>query len=74
MGGGRQSLVANVSSTPDDPLSSWACSRSDGRNLIQEYQKNKEERKLRYSVVSNNRELNEIDFDNTDYLLGEIFS
>ena len=74
MGGGRQSLLSNVSSTPDDPISSWACSRSDGRNLIQEYKKDKEDRKLRYSVVSNNRELKEVDVDNTDYLLGKDYS
>ncbi|XP_039756950.1 alkaline phosphatase-like isoform X1 [Pararge aegeria] len=68
MGGGRQGLTPNSTGTPTDPTSSWACSRRDGRNLIGEYKKDKEARRLKYSVVSNTRELRE--FNTTDYLLG----
>lgn len=71
MGGGRQGLVPNATGTATDPLSPWACSRLDGRDLIQEYKRDKDSRKLKYSVVSNNQELRGVNFDDTDYLLGE---
>ncbi|XP_050344281.1 alkaline phosphatase-like [Nymphalis io] len=70
MGGGRQGLVANVTGSPGDPTSTWGCSRADGRDLIQEYRNNKQSRGLKYSVVSNNRELQNLNVNETDYLLG----
>ncbi|XP_045774165.1 alkaline phosphatase [Maniola jurtina] len=73
MGGGRQGLMTNATVTPSDPTSPWSCSRQDGRNLIEEYKKDKKSRRLKYSVVSNNRELREFNVNDTDYLLG-IFS
>ncbi|CAG4961495.1 unnamed protein product [Colias eurytheme] len=72
LGGGRQGLVANATDRPLDPISSWGCSRSDGRDLINQYKRDKEERGLKYSVVSNAAELKNID-ESSDYLLG-IFS
>ncbi|XP_023949953.2 alkaline phosphatase isoform X2 [Bicyclus anynana] len=70
MGGGRQGLMSNCTGTPSDPISSWACSRSDGRNLIKEYKADKQRRGLKYSIVSNNRELKKFNVNKTDYLLG----
>ncbi|CAG9123030.1 unnamed protein product [Plutella xylostella] len=70
MGGGRQVLVSNSSGSPSDPLDTWGCRRQDGADLIQEYRRRKEERGLRYRVVSNNEELESVNFNNTDYLLG----
>ncbi|CAH0726766.1 unnamed protein product, partial [Brenthis ino] len=70
MGGGRQSLVPNTTGTSNDPLSSWGCSRLDGKDLIRDYRENKQSRNLKYSVVSNNRELQDFDVNETDYLLG----
>ncbi|CAH2090105.1 unnamed protein product [Euphydryas editha] len=70
MGGGRQSLVPNATSTADDPTSTWACSRADGRDLIQHYRNDKQNRGLKYGVVSNNLELQNLNINETDYLLG----
>lgn len=70
LGGGRQTLVSNVTSTPTDPLDTWSCRRNDGRDLIEEYIKDKEARELKYSVIKNNEELNNLNIKNTDYLLG----
>ncbi|VVC93410.1 unnamed protein product [Leptidea sinapis] len=72
LGGGRQSLIQNATGTPSDPISAWACSRRDGRNLIQEYIKNKQTSNLNYKVVSTTGELESVGSE-TDYLLG-IFS
>lgn len=72
MGGGRQSLVSNVTATPDDPTSAWACSRADGRDLIQHYRNDKQNRNLKYGVVSNNKELQNLNINETDYLLGKV--
>ncbi|CAD0197609.1 unnamed protein product [Chrysodeixis includens] len=75
MGGGRQALVSNSTGTPIDPISKdwWTCYRQDGRNLIQTYREDKTNRGMKHSVVSNNQELDELDIENTDYLMG-IFS
>lgn len=70
LGGGRQVLVSNVTGTPSDPLDTWSCIRKDGLNLIEAYKKDKQTRGLKYSLVSNNMELDELDVENTDYLLG----
>nr|XP_049700424.1 alkaline phosphatase-like [Helicoverpa armigera] len=75
MGGGRQQLISNATGTDIDPISTspWTCYRQDGRNLIKTYMIDKKTRNLKHEVVMNNKELNEVDFDETDYLLG-IFS
>lgn len=70
MGGGRQCLVSHVSGTDDDPIDEWSCSAADGRNLINDWQNDKRERQLRYAAVENNEQLNNINVDNTDYVLG----
>ncbi|CAB3227872.1 unnamed protein product [Arctia plantaginis] len=71
MGGGKQSLVTNVTKTPDDPLDDlWGCLRKDGRNLIQDYKDDKSRRGLNYRVVTDNEELKNLNIENTDYLFG----
>jgi len=70
MGGGRQTMKSNVSASEFDPLDMWACYRQDGRDLIEDWTKDKSKRKLAYSVVQNNEELSRVDVDNVDYLLG----
>lgn len=42
------------------------CTRSDGRNLTQQWLENRNNAKY----VTNNRELKSIDLDNTDYVMG----
>lgn len=70
MGGGRQGLVTNTTATPDDPIDSWGCDRRDGRNLLKTYIEDKTKRGLKHSIVKNNKELQDLDIDNTDYLFG----
>ncbi|XP_013162139.1 PREDICTED: alkaline phosphatase isoform X2 [Papilio xuthus] len=69
LGGGRQVLVSNSTGTPEDPISAWSCYRQDGRDLIDEYRRDKEDRNLKYQIVSNTRELLNIEND-IDYLFG----
>jgi len=70
MGGGRQVMKSNVSASEFDPIDKWACYRQDGRDLINEWMRDKSDRNLAYKVVQNNEELSQVDIDNVDYLLG----
>lgn len=70
MGGGRQCLISNVTNTQEDPIDFWSCISEDGRNLIDDWKTDKKQRKLKHSVVQNNGELNNLDTENTDYVLG----
>lgn len=72
MGGGRQVLAPNVTETVDDPIDSWAGIRKDGRNLINYYKKDKEARKLKHAVVFNNKDLEKLNSNETDYVLGKL--
>ncbi|CAK1542914.1 unnamed protein product [Leptosia nina] len=72
LGGGRQSLIPNATSLENDPTSAWACSRQDGRNLIEQWQTDKGVRNLSYCFVENTNELKNAPA-NTDYLFG-VFS
>ena len=68
MGGGRQVLMTNVTGTEKDPLDEWAGRRKDGRDLIDDWKKDKSDKKA--IVVQNNEELSAVNFEDTDYLLG----
>ncbi|EGI62845.1 PREDICTED: alkaline phosphatase, tissue-nonspecific isozyme isoform X2 [Acromyrmex echinatior] len=70
MGGGRQVMKSNVSASEFDPIDTWACYRQDGRDLINEWMRDKSDRNLAYKIVQNNEELSRVDIDNVDYLLG----
>ncbi|EZA61510.1 Alkaline phosphatase, tissue-nonspecific isozyme [Ooceraea biroi] len=70
MGGGRQTMKSNVSASEFDPLDTWACYRQDGRDLINDWIRDKCKRNLAHRVVQNNEELSSVDVDNVDYLLG----
>lgn len=72
MGGGRQCLVSNVTGTADDPVDTWACLSMDGRNLIDDWKRDKMERGLRSAVLQTNSDLDSLDTANTDYVLGKI--
>lgn len=71
MGGGRQCLVSNVTNTPEDPVDTWSCYSSDGRNLIQDWAKDKKKRKLRHAVIENNQELHNLDHKDVEFVMGE---
>lgn len=68
MGGGRVGLVSST----EIPTNPWNCQRHDGRNLIETYKKDKESRGLKYSVAYNNSELQNVNYNETDYLIGNI--
>ncbi|KAI8043046.1 alkaline phosphatase [Drosophila gunungcola] len=70
MGGGRQMLVSNVTDSPSDPLDTWASKSADGRDLIQDWRRKKEDEGVSHAVVQNNRELWNLNGQDTDYLLG----
>ncbi|XP_076182344.1 alkaline phosphatase, tissue-nonspecific isozyme isoform X2 [Ptiloglossa arizonensis] len=70
MGGGRQTMKSNATATEFDPIDTWACKRQDGRDLIEEWRRDKESRNLLYSVVENNEQLSRVNTRKVDYLLG----
>lgn len=70
MGGGRQCLQSTVKNSSADPIDTWACYRSDNRNLFETWRMDKEAKGASYKIVQNNRELFELD-TNTDYVLGK---
>ena len=70
MGGGRQMLKSNATGTEFDPIDTWAGHREDGRDLIEDWKRDKASRKLSFEVVQNNEELSRVNTDEVDYLLG----
>lgn len=72
MGGGRQCMIANLTGTANDPLDmQWTCARKDGRNLTEVWIQDKQNRSVNYAVANNNRDLENVSINETDYLLGE---
>ncbi|XP_060071407.1 alkaline phosphatase-like [Ylistrum balloti] len=69
MGGGRKFLLRNTDKDPEN-RNITTHGRKDGRNLIQEWINNKQERKLSHRFVWNLTEFNSVDPTKTDYLLG----
>lgn len=72
MGGGRQCLLSNVTSMKQDPVDDWACYSTDGRNLINKWIVDKQERNVSHAVVQNNAELVRLDTQNSDFVLGKL--
>lgn len=68
-GGGRQCLQSNVSGTSSDPIDTWSCYSTDGRDLIGDWEKEKESRGVTYAVVSNTEQMESVDVA-TEYVLG----
>lgn len=71
MGGGLQILKSNSSSRPGDPVDKWACTRADGKDLIQTWIDLKKKNGVRYKFLSNTQDVHTLDADNTDYVLGK---
>jgi len=75
MGGGKRSFRGNSATAPakDDPLlpDKHACSRTDGRDLIDEWARDKASRRLSYQYLSNATDVGALDTGNTEYVLGE---
>lgn len=70
MGGGRQCLVTGVTGSDADPIDTWACSRKDGRNLIQDWERLRSQRKESYTVVGTTGELHRVS-RKSEYVMGE---
>lgn len=64
-------FVSNSSGSEVDPIDNWSCRSQNGRNLIQDYIADKIERNLKYGYVTNNRELESVNYEDTDYLFGK---
>lgn len=71
MGGGRQCLVSDVTGTDADPLDTWSCASKDGRNLINDWKRDKNNRSVKHAVVENTEELNRLNVSKPDYVLGK---
>nr|WLK66394.1 glutathione S-transferase [Eocanthecona furcellata] len=71
MGGGRQQLMTDSPSIPEDPVEGNKTStRADNRNLIAEWIRQKEVEGVRYTIPKTKKELLGLDPNQTDYLLG----
>ncbi|KAG8264606.1 hypothetical protein J6590_008544 [Homalodisca vitripennis] len=70
MGGGRQCMMTNINVSESDPRDTWSCSRKDGRNLIKHWIDEKEREGLRHAYLSTTDDLNKLDIDNVDYVMG----
>ncbi|XP_005186059.1 alkaline phosphatase [Musca domestica] len=70
MGGGRQMLVSNVTDSEADPIDTWSCKSNDGRDLIQQWANIKAANNEAAVVVQNSGELDAINAQDTDYVLG----
>lgn len=79
MGGGKNSFVANTSMppmlNPKDIVSSFfvdknVCTRTDGKNLIKEWIKDKISKHLSYQYLSSVNDIYSLDTKYTDYILG----
>lgn len=69
MGGGMASFVANSTVIKENPDKNM-CTRTDGRNLTSEWIQDKRSRQLSYHYLSNKNDLNSLDAEGTEYVLG----
>ncbi|KAG5898691.1 hypothetical protein JTB14_030641 [Gonioctena quinquepunctata] len=69
MGGGRQCLQSSVVGTDADPIDTWSCYSRDGRDLIEDWKKDKASNGFSYQVLGTNEELQNVDLDK-EFTLG----
>ena len=72
MGGGLQCLTWNITNKPNDPIDTWSCKRGDGRDLIRTWKEDKEKRNATHKFLRNTKDLKDLDYAKTDYVLGKI--
>lgn len=70
MGGGRQVLQSKVNGSESDPIDTWCCYSTDGRDLIEDWKNEKKNRNVSYSFVSNTNDLENVDV-NSEFVLGK---
>jgi len=68
LGGGRSKFLPREEVDPEEPERTG--DRRDGRNLIREWEADKEEKGRSYAAVTNGPDFRNIDPSNTDYLFG----
>lgn len=68
MGGGRRHWLPKVAQDPEQPTDEGR--RLDGRNLIDDWIRDKKKRNIRAEYVWNKGQLDKIDAKNVDQLLG----
>ncbi|XP_022162133.1 alkaline phosphatase-like [Myzus persicae] len=68
LGGGRRHWLPKVAQDPEQPTDEGR--RLDGRNLIDDWIRDKKKRNIKAEYVWNNSQLDKIDAKNVDYLLG----
>ncbi|XP_068634039.1 alkaline phosphatase-like [Battus philenor] len=68
MGGGRRHFLPTVTVDPEHQDREGR--RLDGRNLAEDWVREKKKRKLRAQYIHSREQLTKLDFRNTDYLLG----
>lgn len=69
LGGGRRHWLPKVSRDPEDAAQEGR--RADGKNLIDDWVRDKRRRGLRAEYVWNKRQLDQLDLTRVDRLLGE---
>lgn len=69
MGGGRQVLQSNVEGSENNPIDTWSCYSTDGRDLIQNWIDDKRKRSVSYAFLQNNSDLQNLDLS-TEYVMG----
>lgn len=70
-GGGRQCLMTNSTPTEQDPIDTWACSRRDGLDLIDQWQNDKKWRGFTYAYLNQSGDLDSLDIDHVSFVMGE---
>lgn len=77
MGGGRKSFLADPTAKDANHhrnvmmVDKHVCARTDGRNLVNEWIRDKASRRLSYRYLTDETETNSLDAENTEYVLGE---
>ncbi|KAL5012439.1 hypothetical protein ScPMuIL_010990 [Solemya velum] len=69
-GGGRRYFYKHNETDPETGMVDADDGRKDGRNLVEDWEADKEARGLKYKYVWKNEQFNAIDPANTDYVLG----
>lgn len=66
LGGGRSAF----NPTTNGVKRTWPCHRSDGRDLVEAWRQDKKRRGKTASFAANKQELDSINIEETDYIMG----
>lgn len=71
MGGGRRHFLPTITTDPEHPNREGR--RLDGRNLAEDWAREKKRRRLRAQYIHSKEQLAKLDPRTVDYLLGKFF-